>query len=998
MVAKSFGRALALLLLSPPAAFALGLGDIHLQSSLNAPLNAEVDLVGATPEDLTSLHAVIANHDTFTRYGLDWPSYLGGISMHVAKTPDGRDVIKVTSSDAITEPFVTFLIDVSWARGQLVREYTVLLDPPLYTPGQNAANQAPVAAPAVSIGTREGAINRAPTSAPPPASTAAPSESAGSSQASAPGAPPARSRTSASVPSAQPGSTRTVQRGDTLSQIAGSISSSGGPSTRSWMVAIYQANPSAFESNMNLMHAGAVLRIPDAGTATAISPTDALTEIRRQYAAWRNQPAAAPSTAASTESGRLHLVPPTEPAKPSSAQPAATQPGAASGASNTTALEARMHELEAQLQESRRLLEARNADLAKLQTQLGARNGAAPSTTAAPAPSAAPPSTAATPAPGEVTPPAATATPPAATSETAAPPEAQPAAPKPHRHPVTHPPVSPAPEGESFLSKLMHYWWIVAIIVAALLARLGISAWRSRQESQFDDSLGRLASAGADSAMRDPLGDTAKLRALRDPTIVVEESGAHERATPRPLPAAAPAPTAATRPAPVADTTLSNETAINLDQGDPLAEADFHMAYGLYDQAADLVRIAIARDPERRDLKLKLLEVFFVWGNKDQFLQCARELASTRDQAQPGEWEKIVIMGKQLAPEDPLFSGGAAVSGAAAGGVDLDLEGGESRVDFDLLGEPVPEDAAQGLDLDIGSALGDSDAASSSQTTRATDANLALHGLEDSASATTRQMTLQATADGVEPTVEQPNLQHDDNPTIRQKVERALRQGGGGGEQTAELAIDDLGLDLGGVDTVDHPHLHSTPDAPTLVAGLDDTSRQAMHDELAAHATVPGNAATGAWRVKPEDMDATLPPVALSEFDDRGPVSSDATSATAHLASLKHGEGLDFDLTDMDGSTAAAPGVTSDVDLDVGPTTAADTHFTITQKLSSEELALPDLEPATMSEVGTKLDLARAYMDMGDPEGARNILEEVLTEGSVVQKQEAQRLLQSLPG
>src|SRR6185436_284720 len=96
-----------------------------------------------------------------------------------------------------------------------------------------------------------------------------------------------------------------------------------------------------------------------------------------------------------------------------------------------------------------------------------------------------------------------------------------------------------------------------------------------------------------------------------------------------------------------------------LDQGDPLAEADFHMAYGLYDQAADLVRIAIAREPERRDLKLKLLEVYFVWGNKEQFLAAARDLATSRDEAAPGEWEKIVIMGKQLAPDDELFAGGS---------------------------------------------------------------------------------------------------------------------------------------------------------------------------------------------------------------------------------------------------------------------------------------------------------------------------------------------------
>ena len=188
------------------------------------------------------------------------------------------------------------------------------------------------------------------------------------------------------------------------------------------------------------------------------------------------------------------------------------------------------------------------------------------------------------------------------------------------------------------------------------------------------------------------------------------------------------------------DETISSETAINLDQGDPLAEADFHMAYGLYDQAADLIRIAISREPGRRDLKLKLLEVFFVWGNKEQFLTAARELAESRQEAAPGEWEKILIMGKQLAPEDALFSGAGGVRGAAAGGVDLDLEGGQSRVDFDLVGDPVPlEDGAHGLDLDIGSAVGDLDATAESQS-GITDRNLALEGTQAS-TGSTRQMT-----------------------------------------------------------------------------------------------------------------------------------------------------------------------------------------------------------------------------------------------------------------
>ena len=111
------------------------------------------------------------------------------------------------------------------------------------------------------------------------------------------------------------------------------------------------------------------------------------------------------------------------------------------------------------------------------------------------------------------------------------------------------------------------------------------------------------------------------------------------------------------------------------------------MAYGLYDQAADLVRLAIEREPERRDLKLKLLEVFFVWGNKDQFLQTARDLADSRDQAEPGEWEKIVIMGKQLAPEDRAVQR-SRTAGAGPADVDLNLEGGQNHIDFDLHGEP----------------------------------------------------------------------------------------------------------------------------------------------------------------------------------------------------------------------------------------------------------------------------------------------------------------------
>src|SRR5207237_170407 len=306
----------------------------------------------------------------------------------------------------------------------------------------------------------------------------------------------------------------------------------------------------------------------------------------------------------------------------------------------------------------------------------------------------------------------------------------------------------------------------------------------------------------------------------------------------------------------------------------------------------------------------------FVWGNKEQFLQTARELADSRDEAAPGEWEKILIMGKQLAPEDPLFSGAGAVSGAMAGGVDLDLEGGQSRVDFDLLGEPGTADGQGTVDLDIGAAMGDQ----ADSPTNVTDRNAALGGF--GATGTTRQMTarlrqdLTTTTEVDAPTVEQPAFTQD-QPTIRQKVETALKSA----DQTAELALDDLGLDVGQVDTVEQPGPAAAAGAegPTLVAGLDDRSRKVM-DDAQRRAKKDEHGQTGAWQFDQDELEAALTQTSLALQD---------ASATSRLAAL-----------------GAPP-----VDVDIG-----------------------------------------------DPDGARNILEEVLAEGSAAQKQEAQRLMESLPG
>jgi len=1034
------------------------MGDIRLLSPLNSPLNARVDLVDVAPDEVNTIQAQIASKETFARYGLEWPGFLTSVQVRTVRTPDGGAYVTLKSVEPITDPFVTLLVEVSWSRGHLVREYTMLLDPPVYAPGPSQVASAPTVVPSTGAGAREGTIARAaetPTAAPAPAPSAAPAPPVvpPAEATTATAAPPPAKSTPAPSAEENAGASHLVRRGETLSGIASGVAGSApnGTHTRNWILAIYQANPHAFDKNMNWMRAGAVLRIPDADAAAAVSPTEANAEIRRQYAAWRSGEGTPAPSSAAAQPGRLKLVTPTEAAPGASAAAASAASAAATAEINQ--LKGQVHDLEGQLadsrhqlDESKRLVEMKNSDLARLQSQLAAKQNAAAATPPPlpPPPVTTPPvektATAAPPPAAEQPPTSTQALPPPAAEEKPAPSVEAPPPPVAIR-PLTpaaavKKPAQPAPAaGGSLFDTLKDYWWALAVLLLVLIGFVIVRFLRARRASEFDQSLDRLTAAEEEVVFAEPeppplaepppprlplqpvrasalAPEPPPMRATAptpDTNFLVEESGLHERPRFSSEPSA-PAPAAKHVSA---DDTISSETAIHLDQGDPLAEADFHMAYGLYDQAADLIRLAIAREPERRDLRLKLLEVFFVWGNKEQFLQTARELADTRAAAAPGEWEKILIMGKQLAPEEALFSGAAPVSGAMAGGVDLDLEGGQSRVDFDLLGEAVPAGAAPEVDLDVGAAPIER-GSSLDDTGGATDRNAAL--LEktfSSATGTTRQMTAKlrkdatgagTTAEMEGPTVEQPGLVNKDSTTRRRKVESALRASGV--EQTAELAIDDLGLDLGQVDTVDQPGIASaaasSPDAATLVAGVDEHSRRVMeHAQQRTPHKDEEAASTGFWQFDQGDSDT-----GLTEAAPEAAATARISTLTAKQPSLdvELGEGTHTipggAAPDLDLAASQANG--GALDLDVGPEpgagSAGSPSFISTQRLDAEDLALPDLEPATMSEVGTKLDLARAYMDMGDPDGARNILEEVLNEGSAAQKQEAQRLMESLPG
>jgi pilus assembly protein FimV len=893
--------AAALLAAVPGYSLALGLGDETVRSYLNAPLNAEIELI-ATSEELATLRVQLAPRDEFIRHGLDYPSFLTGIELRAERLADGRNVIRLTTSQALIEPFLVVLIDVRTSSSRLTREYTLLLDPPTFQ--SSTAPAPPVAAPVA--GDQPGTTVRpapAPAPTPPPATPSSPPPAVVA-------APPVQSAPAGG------GGQYTVQRGDTLSAI---VDREYGSAERSRaLIAVFRANPGAFAGNINQLRAGASLSLPAQDVLAGIDRAEALAEVRSQMSAW--QSSITPS--GESQAARLRLVPPATTEAPEASPGPGSRPGASQPA--TTGPD--------------RPVAVESPNLARIQES---QTPAAPAT-----PPASPPASTETPATptaeGEASEPAAT--------------EAQ--EPAPAQAVAPAPAATPAPAGKSDggILALVKQYWMYAAGAVGVLALVAFVATRRRRSATSAfvpavPSLDDLVLPGE----RDSSADTFPMRRPtdgRDSNILVEETGIHERTATR----------KETRTVDLEEGgTSATMGTMALEQGDPLAEADFHMAYGLYDQAADLVKAALKREPDRRDLKLKLLEVYFVWGNKEQFLQTARELSKTRDTTAPGEWEKVVIMGKQLAPEDVLFHHSAM---GAQTSVDLNLEGGQNLVDFNL------PDAGGGPEM------GGVDVNLSSTDTGLKTIN-ADGGLdfmfedparaEDGApTATTRQMA-QPGLDAINaPTIEQPAL--DIENTLAGKLD-AHATFMGSPDQTAELALDDLGLDLGKLEATGTgiaPPLESEAagDAPTMVAGLDETSRELLASADASQRT------------------EMLP---LTDLDLSGT-----------------GTGLDMEFGSGDTGKAHTLDAGSGLDLDVGAAEQADNgQWQSTQRIDPTILdgeAPKELEPVTMSEVGTKLDLARAYMDMGDPDGARNILSEVLQEGSESQRQEAQRLLDSIPG
>ncbi|WP_425561888.1 FimV/HubP family polar landmark protein [Luteimonas lutimaris] len=397
----------ALLTLLAMPAFALGLGQITVKSQRGEPLLAEIAIVSSDPGELENLQAHLASPETFARVGLEPPnSTVSGLQFTVALDPQGRPVIRVTSAGPVDESLLTFLLEVDWGQGRLVREYSALLDaprtvsapaqPPIEAPSVAPSNTivrepvAPVPAPAPESAPADTASTPVPEPEPEPepqpaAPVAAepPAEAPAPSNAIAPTpAPPAAAPEERRVQpvAATPGDYGPVQVGDTLGKIARSIDADG-HSLDQVMLALLRANPDAFiNGNVNLVKTGAVLRIPNGSELSEYSRKEARAIVHEQIGQWREmrrpaeQPAAvagdgavtdaagnkngeSAGAAARTADARLEIVPPSA----KDARQAGTRSGIQADGEGDMLQE---------LQQTKETLAARDAEVQELKTRV----------------------------------------------------------------------------------------------------------------------------------------------------------------------------------------------------------------------------------------------------------------------------------------------------------------------------------------------------------------------------------------------------------------------------------------------------------------------------------------------------------------------------------------------------------------------------------------------------------------------------------------------------
>ncbi|MDP3978075.1 MAG: FimV/HubP family polar landmark protein [Pseudomonas sp.] len=920
--------------LSSGMAHALGLGEVTLQSALNQPLVAEIELLEVRDLASNELLPNLASPEEFTRAGVDRQYFLTDLKFTPILKPNGKSVIRVTSSKPVREPYLNFLVEVLWPNGRLLREYTLLLDPPLYSPqtAAAAAPQLPVAAPAA----------RQQASA--PVQRAAP-------QASAPVA-----RAPAAAPSNLQGDQYKTTANDTLWEIAQRVR--GGGSVQQTMLAIQDLNPDAFiGGNINRLKSGQVLRLPQEQQVNSRAQAEAVAQVAEQNTAWREGRSvtanarqldatrrsiagAAPAEAKPQDSLKLVSADTGKAASGSDAgvadnkalsdKLAVTQEGLDSTRRENDELKGRMSDLQSQLDKLQRLIQLKDDQLAKLQADLAAQGQApaleAPAGAEAPAAPAAAPVTSAE-----------AETPDFNYSEAPAATEAEPQQPVAEPVAAAEPEAAPVAEAPAPAEK-------AAAPVAPVKAVEPPPQLGTVDELLANPMLLGLAGGGALLVLLIGLMMLSRRNALKEAELhesLAAESAGNDFDSDMQLPADS-----------IPDELLGSdlgtepgEERVIAQTSDALGEADIYIAYGRFNQAAELLQNAINEEPQRSDLRLKLMEVYAELGDREGFARQENEL---------GEIGGASAEVEQLKSKYPAIAALAGAGVAAATLADDDFS--SFSLDELTLDEPeqpaaVAGDLDDAFDLSLDDLESDLEADLEADLERDLNAPPADAALDNLSWDTDLDLTAPA-----EPVADKDDelefdLSLDDEPVD------SLELGG-------DMA--DFSLDLDG----ESKPAEAESETDEFLLSLDDEpAAEPAADDLAdLRLDLPSEPEGDEFDLS-DDFDLSL--------NDEAPVQSDGDSFAAQLdevtAELDQLSARLDQPAELDQPAPVATPQGADLDGD------DDFDF-----LSGTD------------ESATKLDLARAYIDMGDTEGARDILDEVIAEGNDDQQQEARELIANL--
>jgi pilus assembly protein FimV len=979
-----------------PAADAAGLGRLTVQSALGQPLRAEVEVTSVARDEAATLAVRLASQSAFRQANLEFNPALAQLRFDLDKRADGNFVVRISSLNPVNEPYLDVLLELTWATGRVLREYTVLLDPPALRAQPDVLPPVAAAAPAPA------APAAAPAPAPSPAVPVAPAPVAGT-PAPAPATPaaaaPAPSRAAAAAPSID---SYTVKSGDTLGAIAARTKPSSA-SLDQMLVALFQANPNAFVgNNMNRLLAGRTLTIPSQADVEAISTADARSEVVAQsadFAKYRSRlaqaaaaapaPVAAAPAPAAAGGGRVtakvedKAAPTTggDQLKIAKVEPSAA-PAASAAAKKAAEDEAVAKQRALKEQEERAAELKRTNEALKKALELQSKSGAAAQKQAeakAPTPAAAAPAPAPAPAPEPAPAPAAAPTPapapqaaapapapapveaPKAEAPKAEPPKAE--APK-AEAPKPAPAAAPAPAAsESSLSDTLTSPYVLGGIGAALLALLvGLNLYRKRKVEKSDEFKATGEGMHANSLFGATGGQSV-------------DTGATSTFNSSFIPAA---------------------SQLDSNEVDPVAEADVYIAYGREEQAEDILKEALRLQPDRHAVRVKLLEIYSRRNDKASFMAVAQELRE-RTGGVGEDWERGAKLGRALDPNEPMFAGAAGagdltrgpttelrLNPATAGGRPATLGGLGAAVGAAAGAVAAQPARAEEPDLSFTASLnpptrGGPDTRMTPDTAMPLDSRLGTDTRQGAAPSTTTGPTTRFEATLSSPTV----------PAEPAKADILAPA------TSSAVDFSALDFDLGGPATRMPEGPKTAMPTPTAFDLSFDAKPAPVEPPKAEAALARPTAAptVGGFGSIP-DVDLSLPAKApvppAPSLMDQAP-----TARVGVQSALEESLARPTLLGDVGAlPDERAPRLTSNTDQATVPLIDFD--------LTGSDVELGGRRTETQAgsplaaQMATKLDLARGYIDLGVKDGARELLEEVMRDGTREQRQSAVELMKQV--